>query len=49
MSTTPEVGIDYLKVPDVPPPGLVTIAREAGFALWACAWPPRPPAKSPDR
>jgi hypothetical protein len=49
MSTTPEVGIDYLTMLDVPPPELVTIAREAGFDLVACAWPPRSPAKSPGR
>ena len=33
MSTTPEVGIDHLTMLDVPPPELVTIAREAGFDL----------------
>jgi sugar phosphate isomerase/epimerase len=31
MYRTPEVGMDHLTMLDVPPPELVTIAREAGF------------------
>lgn len=29
----PEAGIDHLTMLDVPPPELMTIAREAGFDL----------------